>query len=62
MHGKGDGDMFLFPGLLVAAQGERAGVCVPLWTGLERDSSCGGQEDSTGITTVSHTEPSETMQ
>lgn len=36
-------------------------VCVSFWTELERDSSCGGQEDSTGITTASHTKPSETV-
>lgn len=37
-------------------------VCVSFWTELGCDSSCGGQADSTGITTASHTKPSETMQ
>lgn len=37
-------------------------VCVSFWTERGCDSSCGGQADSTGVTTASHTRPSETMQ
>lgn len=37
-------------------------MCVLIWTQWVCDSSCGGQSDSMGITTASHTRPSETKQ